>query len=57
MNALILFFVWVLASISGGDPCDNPQFAAAYADECGEDVAPTAIPKSDSCVTDISNGF
>ncbi len=57
MNALFFFFVWVLASISGGDPCDNPQFADAHADECVEDVAPTAIPKSDTSLGDISNGF
>ncbi len=57
MNALFFFFVWLLASISGGNPCDNPQFAAEYADECGEDVAPPEISKSDNCVSDISNGF
>lgn len=57
MNALIFFFVWVLASISGDDPCDNPQFADAFAEECGEEVTPTVAPKLDSSVTDISNGF
>lgn len=57
MNALFFFFVWVLASMSGGDPCDNPQFAEAYADECSDDAPAAVTQKSDTSVTDISNGF
>ena len=55
MNSLFFALLWLFASLTGTDPCENTEYAQAYPDQC--DPAPTPVLKKTADVTDISNGF